>query len=47
MLLVKAGVEFDDHRMTFEEFKEMKEKPGELEFGQVPMVELPDGTKLT
>ena len=47
MLLLKAGVEFEDHRMTFEEFKAMKETPGVLEFGQVPMVELADGTKLT
>ena len=46
MLLLKAGVEFEDHRMTYDEFKAMKET-GALEFGQLPMVELADGTKLT
>ena len=45
MLLTKAGVEFEDVRLTQDSFKELKES-GVLENGQVPMVELDDGTRL-
>ena len=45
MLLTKAGVPFEDVRLTMDSFKELKET-GVLAHGQVPMVELDNGTKL-
>ena len=46
MLLHKAGVQFEDHRLNRDQVNELKTQ-GVLEFGQVPMLELDDGTKLT
>jgi prostaglandin-H2 D-isomerase / glutathione transferase len=43
---VLAGVEFEDIRVTGDSWKALKEEDGKLEFGQVPMLELDDGTKL-
>ena len=45
MALWKAGVEFEDIRVSGEAWTNLK-ATGELEFGQVPMLELDDGTKL-
>ena len=45
MLLDKAGVQYEDVRLTQEQFAEMKSS-GTLESGQVPMLELDDGSKL-
>ena len=45
MLLSKAGVPFEDVRLTDEMLAGLKAE-GVLDFGQVPMVELDDGTKL-
>jgi hypothetical protein len=45
MLLSKAGVKFEDIRITDELFAELK-KEGVLDYEQVPMVELDDGTRL-
>ena len=45
MLLHKAGVQFEDVRITREQHAAMKEE-GKLEYGQVPMLELDDGTRL-
>ena len=45
MALHKAGVEFEDKRVSGDSWKELKES-GKLEFGQVPMLELADGTQL-
>ena len=45
MCLWKAGVEFEDIKLEMDDIKEMRDN-GELEFGQVPMLELDDGTKL-
>jgi len=45
MLLSKAGVAFEDVRVSGESWAELKGS-GTLEYGQVPMVELDDGTKL-
>ena len=46
MMLSKAGVEFEDVRMTGEEFNDLKAS-GKFEYSQVPMLELEDGTCLT
>ena len=46
MTLWKAGVEYEDNRVTGDAWKELKES-GKLDFGQTPMVELADGTRLT
>ena len=46
MLLTKAGVAFEDVRMNREQLNEMKQQPGVLEYGQLPMLELDDGTRL-
>ena len=45
MAFWKAGVEFEDARITHEEFGKMK-ADGTLPFGQVPVLELDDGTRL-
>ena len=45
MMLSKAGVAFEDIRVTGDSWKELKES-GKLEYGQIPMVELEDGTRL-
>ena len=45
MLLSHAKVPFEDVRINMDQFKAMKEE-GQLEYGQVPYVELDDGTKL-
>merc|ERR1712166_452268 len=45
MALTLGGVEFEDHRVNHEESKALKES-GKLEFGQMPMLELDDGTCL-
>ena len=45
MMLAKAGVSFEDERINGDQMKTMKEE-GQLEYGQVPFVELDDGTKL-
>ena len=41
-----AGVEFEDVRVTGDSWKALKEEDNKLEFGQIPMLELDDGTKL-
>jgi len=46
MALWKAGVEYEDIRVTGDSWKALKES-GDCEFGQVPMLELEDGTRLT
>ena len=46
MLLSKAGVAFEDVRLTDEQLAGLKAE-GALDYGQVPMVELDDGTRLT
>jgi len=46
MLLDCAKVEFEDVRMNKEQIEEMK-AACKLEYGQVPMLELDDGTQLT
>ena len=43
MMLTKAGVAFEDVRLNHESFTALKP---ELEYGQVPMVELEDGARL-
>ena len=45
MMLYKAGVQFEDNRMAGDAWKEFKES-GVLEYGQMPMLELDDGTRL-
>ena len=45
MMLTKAGVEFEDIRVTGDSWKELKSSD-KLEYGQIPMVELEDGTRL-
>ena len=45
MTLWKAGVEYEDIRVTGDAWKELKES-GKLDFSQIPMVELADGTRL-
>ena len=45
MALHRYGVQFEDVRMTREQFGEMKAS-GKLEYGQVPALELDDGTML-
>ena len=45
MMLTKAGVAFEDIRATHAMWPEIKES-GILEYGQVPMLELEDGTRL-
>eukprot|EP00931_Biecheleriopsis_adriatica_P012804 TRINITY_DN114055_c0_g1_i1.p1 TRINITY_DN114055_c0_g1~~TRINITY_DN114055_c0_g1_i1.p1 ORF type:complete len:239 (-),score=57.83 TRINITY_DN114055_c0_g1_i1:64-780(-) len=44
LALSHAGLEFEDVRMTFEEFRKMKEE-GKLGFGQVPALEVTTGEK--
>jgi len=46
MCLAKAGVEYEDIRVTGDSWKELKES-GKLEFGQIPHVELADGTTMS
>ena len=46
MMLWKAGAAYENINLNPETLKEMKES-GALEFGQVPMLELDDGTKLS
>ena len=46
MMLHRLNVEYENVSIDGEKMKAMKEA-GELEFGQVPMFELDDGTKLT
>ena len=46
MLLHKANVQFEDIRMTKDQIEGLKAE-GKLEYGQVPMLELDDGTRLT
>ena len=45
MTLWKAGVQFDDVRVTGPTWQELKQSD-RLRFGQVPMLELDDGTCL-
>merc|ERR1712195_320282 len=45
MAFTLAGVEFEDNRLTGDSWTELKES-GKLEFGQMPMLELDDGTRL-
>jgi glutathione S-transferase len=45
MALHKYGVQFEDVRLTPEQFGELK-TTGKLEYGQVPALELDDGTML-
>jgi hypothetical protein len=45
MLLFKAGVDFENVNHTPETFQALKDA-GSLEYNQMPMVELDDGTKL-
>lgn len=45
MALNLAGIRFEDIRVTGPSWKELKES-GKLEFGQMPMLELADGTQL-
>ena len=45
MMLSYAKVPFEDVRINGEQLKTMKEE-GQLEYGQVPYLELDDGTKL-
>merc|ERR1712166_87812 len=46
MALTLAGVAFEDCRVTHEQFAGMKADEKMLEFGQMPMFELDDGTRL-
>ena len=46
MMLSHAKIPFNDIRINGETMKTMKED-GTLEYGQVPMLELEDGTKLS
>ena len=46
MALWKAGVDFEDNRFTPEEWQALKAS-GKLPFGQVPILELADGTVLS
>ena len=46
MTLYKAGVEFEDNRVTGQAWADLKAS-GKLESGQVPQLDLADGTKLT
>ena len=43
MMLSHAGIEFEDHRVLKEEWATMKD---ETHFGDLPILELDDGTKL-
>merc|ERR1712166_185766 len=45
MAFALAGVEFEDNRLTGASWAELKGS-GKLEFGQMPMLELDDGTRL-
>jgi glutathione S-transferase len=45
MTLYKAKVEFEDIRVSGDSWKELKES-GKCPFGQVPLLELTDGTCL-
>ena len=44
MMLAKAGVEFEDKRVTHAEWPELQPT---LEYGSMPVLELDDGTQLT
>jgi glutathione S-transferase len=46
MMLTLAKIPFEDIRVNGEMMKTLREE-GKLEYGQVPMLELEDGTKLT
>ena len=46
VLLNRLNVEYENVLLNGETFKAMKDA-GELEFGQVPMLQLDDGTQLT
>jgi len=46
MALFKAGVEFEDIRLTGQAWMDFKTS-GKLEFGQCPGLELEDGTMMT
>ena len=46
MMLWKYGVQFEDCRINKEQMEEMK-TAGKLEYGQIPLLELDDGTLLT
>ena len=46
MALHKAGVQYEDIRLTGEKWIEFKNS-GKLEFGQMPALELDDGKMLT
>jgi glutathione S-transferase len=43
MMLTQAGIEFEDHRVLKEEWATLKD---ETHFGDLPILELDDGTKL-
>lgn len=45
MALWKAGVEYEDNKVTGDDWKALKES-GKLPFGQMPALEFPDGTVL-
>ena len=45
MILWKAGVQFEDIRVTGPTWHELRDS-GRLRFGQMPMLELDDGTCL-
>lgn len=45
MAFILSGVEFEDHRITHAQVKEFSDE-GKLEFNQVPMLELDDGTRM-
>lgn len=45
MALWKAGIEYNDNRVTGDDWKNLRES-GKLPFGQVPALELADGTIL-
>ena len=44
MLLTHSKVQFEDVRIPRADIPQMKES-GELEFGQVPMLQLPEGER--
>ena len=46
MCLWKAGIEFEDIRVTGDSWTELKSS-GKLEFGQIPHMELADGTVMS